>query len=54
MGASHSRDGATEADDLRRILTDMANQVRRLALDVQALREEVRVGYDESGDSPQL
>jgi outer membrane murein-binding lipoprotein Lpp len=50
MGASDPRDG----DSAIRRLTELTDQVRRLALDVQALREEVQVGYDESGDPSQL
>jgi outer membrane murein-binding lipoprotein Lpp len=47
MGESDPLDGA---DPVRQALTDLTDQVRRLALDVQAMREEVQVGY-ESGDS---
>jgi hypothetical protein len=49
MGASHTRDG----DPVVRRLTELTDQIRRLALDVQALTEEVTDGY-ESGDSPSL
>jgi hypothetical protein len=50
MGTSYPLDGP---DSVRQVLTELTDQVRRLALDVQALTEEVTDGY-ESGDSAKV